>query len=178
MGKNDPFDHDGGGPVDRAADPAGRQHRGFRPRRWRAYDDPWVTVRREIDRSRRHAHQCALVRLLPSGGRHDRHALVTMFGEVSDALRGVDSAWIDHEGIFMLLPESDRRAAEGLLARLPGTVAAEARVSVACFPEDGLTANALRVAVRRDQAPPRALPADRTALLGSRARPPSEEAAG
>ncbi len=170
--------HDDRVPADGpAGGPRGHERRGLAPRR-RAPEDPWAAVRREIDRSRRHAHQVALLRLAaPGRERHDRHALTRMAGALGETLRGVDSVWVEHDAVFVLLPESGRAAAEGLLARLPA-IAAATRVSLGCFPEDGLTANALRAAVARGDGAPHAVRADRAALRAAAAPAPSEEAAG
>ena len=126
-------------------------------RRLPAHESPWAALEREIDRSRRHGRALALLRLT-------WHAEGRRLGAVVDAVRAtvrsVDSVWVDHEAIFVLLPESDRAAADRLLARLgfasPGIVdTRDARV--ASFPQDGLTANALRAAVSRARPSPPAL---------------------
>lgn len=127
-------------------------------------EDPWEALRREIDRSRRHRHALTLLRLgAPPQGRVDRRGretLMTTMLRLRQLMRSVDSVWVDRDGIFMLLPESDREAADGLLERLreavPDVVGESARV--ACFPADGLTANALRAAVNRTLDGPAALP--------------------
>jgi hypothetical protein len=126
-------------------------------------EDPWEALRREVDRSRRHHHPLTLLRLIaPPRGRDGRRRklMATMQG-LRRAMRSVDSIWVDHDGIYMLLPESDRDAAHGLLGRLrdaaSDAVPAGDAVRMACFPEDGLTANALRAAVGRELAGPPAL---------------------
>lgn len=124
-------------------------------------EDPWEALRREIDRSRRHGHALTLLRLAPShsgrGARRAREALIML----RQVMRSVDSVWSDRDGIFMLLPESDREAADGLLERLRDAVpdlVPEDGVRSACFPSDGLTANALRAAVNRTLDGPSSLP--------------------
>ena len=88
--------------------------------------------------------------------------MATMQG-LRRTMRSVDSIWVDHEGHLHAVAESDRDAAHGLLDRLrdaaPDAVPAGDAVRLACFPEDGLTANALRAAVGRELAGPPALAA-------------------
>jgi hypothetical protein len=125
-------------------------------------DSPWATLEREIDRSRRHRHTLALLRLSwPASDRAQRRKLSAGVDALRATVRSVDSVWVDHDGILVLLPESDRAGADGLLARVratsPGLVDA-GEVRVASFPQDGLTANALRAAVRRARPIPTALP--------------------
>jgi hypothetical protein len=128
-------------------------------------EDPWEALRREIDRSRRHRHALTLLRLGPAPrGRLDRRGregLLSTMLSLRQLMRSVDSVWADRDGIFMLLPESDRTAADGLLQRLRETVPEAVGPEgprVACFPADGLTANALRAAVNRSFDGPAALP--------------------
>lgn len=129
-------------------------------RRTRVREDPWELLHREIDRSRRHRHQVTLVRLLsPWDSRGDRRTLVATLSALRRTLRSVDSVWADHDGIFVLMPESDQDAAQGLLARIGRTAPAIAieDARVACFPQDAMTSNALRAAVGRELAGPPSL---------------------
>jgi hypothetical protein len=140
----------------RAGQPAG----GWR-RRPRAGDDPWELLYREVDRSRRHRHELVLVRLAPPARRRgERRVLELAASALRPAIRSVDVLWIADDAIFVLLPETDRAAAEGLLRRLEDRVAKVAPdgARLACFPQDGLTANALRAAVARSMPGPTALP--------------------
>ncbi|MEP6953690.1 MAG: hypothetical protein ABI950_06470 [Solirubrobacteraceae bacterium] len=165
---------------DQAGDPAGWERRGVGPRWRRAYEDPWAGLRREVDRSRRHGRPLALLRMgPPHHSRLARHALVSAVRALRGSLRGVDSVWLDRRGILLLLPETDRAAAGAVMERLPTIVPAvtAAQVSLVCFPEDGLTANALRAAVSREDGPPRALPAERGMRYASDAQMPPKEAA-
>lgn len=144
---------DGDGGEERAAG-------GWR-RRPRAGEDPWAVLWREVDRSRRHHHELVLVRLgPPARGRGDRRLVLGAAAALRAATRSVDVLWVADETIFMLLPESDRAAAEGLLRRVGGVIAdlAPDGPRLACFPQDGLTANALRAAVGARAATPTALP--------------------
>jgi lipopolysaccharide/colanic/teichoic acid biosynthesis glycosyltransferase len=104
-----------------------------------AREDSPQTLDRELERSRRHEHPLALVRLAaPAGEVESMHACVRAL------VRGVDSVWPDGNGVVVLLPESDRDDAEALLGRLraalPGKIGG---ARIACFPADGLTAGAL-----------------------------------
>jgi hypothetical protein len=118
-------------------------------------NDPWLALRREIDRSRRHGHPATLLRVPPPGSANDRRLrreLSQVTERLREALRSVDSVWAQRDGVYALLPETDRDAVESLLARLrrecTGLIPAEG-LGIACFPEDGLTANALRAAVEQ-----------------------------
>jgi hypothetical protein len=68
---------------------------------------------------------------------------------VSSLLRRVDRVWSEGTSIYLLLPECDRTMAEGMLARirepLSELLSEEERVgvSVAVFPDDGVTSGAL-----------------------------------
>jgi hypothetical protein len=116
--------------------------------RWADRDDGWSALQREIDRSRRHGHELALMRLAPPAGTSPQATAVSVI-HLRAHVRSVDSAWADSGAIVLLLPESDRTAAERCLARLrltfPG--AEGAHVRIACFPSDGLTAGALRATI-------------------------------
>lgn len=105
-----------------------------------AREDSRQALDRELERSRRHDHPLALVRLAALAGEPE-----TLLACVRAMTRGLDSVWLDGDGIVVLLPESDRDAADALLVRLraalPGTIGA---ARIACFPADGLTAGALR----------------------------------
>jgi hypothetical protein len=111
-------------------------------------------LRHEVDRSRRHDHPLALVRLPVSDGQ----ALTRAYREVAALKRSVDVVWVESRDVFVLLPEADRTGAKGFLARVRAAASpalALAEVRLACFPEDGLTPAALRQAVlRRPVAPP------------------------
>jgi lipopolysaccharide/colanic/teichoic acid biosynthesis glycosyltransferase len=112
----------------------------------------WAALDREIDRSRRHSHEVTLLRLAPAEA--DPRELGASADRLRALIRSVDEVWVDRGGLFMLLPESGRDGAEGLLRRLAGcapAIVGACEVSVASFPRDGLTANALRAAVH---APP------------------------
>ena len=119
------------------------------------HDAPWSELRREIDRSRRFDHGVTLLRAEPPapvagwrGQRRHAHALERL----ERALRTIDSVWADGEAIYMMLPETDREAAEVVVSRLwrelPDLLAFEA-LRMASFPAEGLTAEALRAAVDR-----------------------------
>jgi hypothetical protein len=111
-----------------------------------AREDVWDALHREVDRSRRHGHELALLRLAPSPA--DPATTGAILDRLRATVRSVDSAWADGDDIVLLLPECDRDAAERFLARLrealPGALG---RVRVACFPADGLTAAALRESI-------------------------------
>jgi hypothetical protein len=105
--------------------------------------EPWDHLRRELDRARRYGREFALLRL--SGDDVEREA--ALLGR----LRTSDYVWAHGKATYVLLPEADRTAAEGLVARLereaPGLLP-ERGVQLAAFPGDGLTSGALLAAVR------------------------------
>jgi hypothetical protein len=125
-------------------------------------NDPWQALRREVDRSRRHGHPATLLRVPAPGSVTDRRLrreLTHVSDRLREVLRSVDSVWSQRDGVYALLPETDRDSVESLLARLrrecTGLIPAEG-LGIACFPEDGLTANALRAAVEQPARPARA----------------------
>lgn len=107
--------------------------------------DNWAELRLEIARSRRFGRSFGLIRIegktRPSLGVE---------------LRSIDRAWTVDGVTYVLLPESDRRAAESLRGRLlheASDVLADCSLSVAAFPEDGLTSGALLKAIRPTSEP-------------------------
>jgi hypothetical protein len=100
---------------------------------------------RELDRSRRHAHPLAVVRL--AGAPDDIDALVAATGHG----RETDGWWVQRRALFLVLPETDRDGANAAVTRL--LTAADrslAFATVAVFPEDGVTAGALLDAIEAD----------------------------
>jgi len=153
-------------------DPDGQEPR-RRPwrRRRRAPNAAWgmALLRREVDRSRRHAHPLALVRLETRGPGGLERAL----RDLERGVRSIDAVWAESRAVLVLLAESDRASAGGFLARIRAAAPAAVELDsarVACFPEDALTAESLRLALeRRDgrgAARPDRLPADGSAVLG------------
>ncbi|OGN88271.1 MAG: hypothetical protein A2X23_04325 [Chloroflexi bacterium GWC2_73_18] len=116
----------------------------------------WIEFDRELDRSRRHAHPMAIVRVpwaagAPSAPTHDprpAEAAALAFGSV---LRSADRTWAEGERVFLLLPETDRGRGEALIARLQveTRLPMPDRVRLAAFPDDGLTSGALIAALDR-----------------------------
>jgi PelD GGDEF domain len=128
-----------------------RQHptaRRWHLRRRMLPDGDWGRdlLRREVDRSRRHAHPLALVRLAAPGPRGVERA----YRDVGRLVRSIDAVWAEPGAVLVLLPEADRTSAEGFLARVRASASeyvALDRVKMACFPADALTADALCAAV-------------------------------
>jgi hypothetical protein len=95
-------------------------------------------------------------------------------------LRTIDVVWVSGRDVYVVLPGTDRRALDAVIARVGAEapeLTAVARIAGACFPEDGLTADALRSCVRdggrsdlvgtpRREAPVRA-PGSADAVVGS-----------
>ena len=129
-----------------APDDKGARRRRWARRRRSAHGPSYgsLLLSRELDRSRRHGHPLALVQLpASSAGELDRaHRAVELL------VRSVDGVWLGRDAIFVLLPETDRTRADGFVARVraaaPASIAVEA-IAVVCFPDDGLTSEALRL---------------------------------
>jgi hypothetical protein len=121
------------------------------------HDEPWKELRREIDRSRRFDHGVTLMRAelpAPVNGRRGLRRQTQVLARLQGALRTIDSVWADGDAVYVLLPETEREAAELVVSRLwrelPQLLAFE-ELRMASFPADGLTAEALRTWV--DRAP-------------------------
>jgi len=128
---------------------------------------------REIERSRRYRHAFTLIRVAPETdvqaprtrrvgrpGRRRRDPLDELADELRSCLRTGDLAWSEGSALYVLLPETDVTGADAVVERFrraAGTVAGDADVRVASFPEEGLTDHALRAAVRRRPVPEGAL---------------------
>jgi hypothetical protein len=124
------------------------------PLEWAGLD----SLRRELDRARRHRRSFALLRMTlgpgaakPSSegsGDLDDQTLAL----VGASLRLTDRAWRDGNDVIVLLPEAVRTTAVDLAARLqrlaPDRFASAPGIAV--FPEDGLTSGALMDALHRD----------------------------
>jgi hypothetical protein len=114
-------------------------------RRYYVLRDLRAEVERELVRSRRYDRTFVLARAAlptPRSGRRDPSAEA-----LGAHLRRIDRAWVDNRHVYLLLPESDRRAAEQVAGRL----LAEHGVSdlrLAAFPRDGVTAGALLATLR------------------------------
>jgi hypothetical protein len=171
-----PGRRDGDGRVPSAAATSTASTHRAGPHDTPANEDPWMTLAREVDRSRRYRHPVTLVRIAPgdaSGhrslaararreGRPGRraHPLAVAVAGVRRAVRSGDCAWVDDGSVYVLLLETDARGAEAMVARVRATVPALAPatdVRIASFPEHVLTARALRAAVSGRQ--PRFRPA-------------------
>jgi hypothetical protein len=116
----------------------------------------WEDLHRELARARRHERPLAIVRLPGSGG-SDAAARAAA---LAPYLRRIDRVWSEHGDVNVLLPETDRAAAERLVGRLrarqPETFGAEA--SIASFPTDGLTSGALLATLYGTPLPTVAVP--------------------
>jgi hypothetical protein len=130
-----------------------------------APQDPWGTLRREIDRARRYCRPLALMQIVPHGValsplpsdapfRRPRRRRFRPGGLIDpgalqflrECLRNGDELWTDRGRIFVMLPEGDLACAKGLVERLrlraPQLTAAW-EIRAATFPEHGFTAGAL-----------------------------------
>jgi hypothetical protein len=101
----------------------------------------WEDLHRELARARRHERPLAIVRLPGDGGTE----AAARAAAIAPYLRRIDRVWSEHGDVNVLLPETDRAAAERLVGRLrarqPETFGAQA--AIAAFPADGLTSGAL-----------------------------------
>jgi hypothetical protein len=113
-----------------------------------AASTPWEEFAREFARSRRYEHPFALVVLpLPSVvSAMSAEFLAHERGQSGPRIRSIDKVWLVGRSLYLLLPETDRRGALTLIARLEressGLVSGMAASAVS-FPEDGLTPFAL-----------------------------------
>jgi hypothetical protein len=130
-----------------------------------APQDPWGTLRREIDRARRYCRPLVLLQVAPRGKtltalpidaavhprpwRRFRAAAVVdpdVLDFLRDCLRIGDELWTDSGRIFVMLPEADESAARGLVTRLRARaphIVGDWEFSAASFPEHGFTSGAL-----------------------------------
>ena len=101
----------------------------------------WEDVHREIARARRHERPLAIVRL-PGADANDAP---TRAAAIAPYLRRIDRVWAEHGDVNVLLPDTDRAAAEQLIGRLQARqpLALGSGASIATFPADGLTSGAL-----------------------------------
>ena len=97
----------------------------------------------------------------------------TARADLTQHIRAIDRVWEIGDRIFLLLPETDRHGADQLIARLAdgeSELLPRQHVSLAAFPDDGLTSAALLAAVTREPVADPAAPEaeDGTAELPER----------
>jgi hypothetical protein len=99
----------------------------------------WQDLDRELERARRYGRPVSVVRVSAA----DDAGSSTSKPTALPRLRRLDRAWAEHGEVIAVLPETDRHAAEGLLARLQARSEASSAVGLASFPDDGATRHAL-----------------------------------
>jgi hypothetical protein len=120
---------------------------------------PWDEFWRELDRSRRHERQFAVVAAMKpeiKDAESQAHAM-----ELRRVLRTVDTAWEDSERLYLLLPETGAAGAGTVAARLrramPDSVSDKIAIRWVTFPDDAVTGRALldllRMPVDKEYAP-------------------------
>lgn len=116
----------------------------------------WEDVHRELARARRHERPLAIVRL-PGTDPTDASARAVA---IAPYLRRIDRIWAEHGDVTVLLPDTDRTAAERLVDRLRARqpVAVGSSPAIATFPADGLTSGALLSALYGTPLPTVAVP--------------------
>lgn len=116
----------------------------------------WEDVHRELARARRHERPLAIVRL-PGTDATDAPARAAA---IAPYLRRIDRIWAEHGDVTVLLPDTDRTAAERLVDRLQARqpVAVGSASAIATFPADGLTSGALLSALYGKPLPSVAVP--------------------
>ncbi|MGH2427386.1 MAG: hypothetical protein ACRDGV_00670 [Candidatus Limnocylindria bacterium] len=126
-----------------------------RKSRRQSLQDLQLELRRELHRSRRYNRSFVMIRGSlrgPSIGKTEREA---MLRAVRGRLRATDHLCVADRHVYLLLPESERTSGDLLLARLRAEVAdriPEGGLTLAAFPEDGLTIGSLLAALRKQDA--------------------------
>jgi hypothetical protein len=118
-----------------------------------ATSTPWEEFAREFARGRRYEHPFALVVLPLPGvvGATSTEFLAHERGQFGLRIRSIDKVWLVDRSLYLLLPETDRRGALTLIARLEresSGIISGLSASAASFPEDGLTPFALIASLR------------------------------
>jgi hypothetical protein len=106
---------------------------------------PWDEFWRELDRSRRHERQFAILAAMKPESKDaesDAHST-----ELRRVLRTIDTAWEDSERLYLLLPETGAAGASTVAARLRRALSDSASAKIAIrwvtFPDDAVTGRAL-----------------------------------
>ena len=126
----------------------GRRNRQLRDPH-RAEVDGWREVARELERSRRHERPFAVIRVLAASEPAEtvESSSDETASRLARELRQGDTVWSSSDAVWVLMPESGRTQANEALTRvaraIPQPVLGDAS-SVASFPEDAVTAAALR----------------------------------
>jgi hypothetical protein len=112
-------------------------------------DDPWRLVRWELNRARRHSRPLTLARIPLA----DPPATQSKRLEIEGALpplRATDVTWLHRDQLMLLLPEADRARAQRCVDRVVEALAEHASgdARLVAFPEDALTLEALREALK------------------------------
>ena len=101
---------------------------------------------RELDRSRRHEHPLAVVRLPLADGNPLGVGGQYLASVIAATLRTIDYVVPDGDSLYLVLSETSASEARACLRRLTAAhpqVFGEARARVAAFPDDGVTIAAL-----------------------------------
>ena len=121
-----------------------------------------LRIQEEIDRSKRYDQQFAVIRIMASELRNASKQVESdwLRDELQNELRQSDIAALLRDGsVGIMLPSTDRSGAELVRSRLASVLASvNAKVGLACFPEDGKDAVALLTATEDNAAvePPQA----------------------
>jgi hypothetical protein len=112
----------------------------------------WNELARELDRSRRFGRKFSLIRIPRPGGATE-DVIRGHLERIGRALRSIDHAWMSDSGLYVLLPETDRMAANTLGTRLLRTSPEllPENLAIVSFPDDGITSGALLSAL--DEGP-------------------------
>jgi hypothetical protein len=111
-------------------------------------------LRRELERGRRYCRTFALVRVPLPSVRGRRRGLLSRRDQPADPtalVRSTDIAWKGDGVLYLLLPETDRSAAERCVKRLSTRIELmPAAASTVVFPDDGVTAGGLLDALENE----------------------------
>jgi len=123
---------------------------------------------REFERGRRHQRPFAVLRIVsssPPNGRRGRRRGISAtpwYAGLWRYLRVLDQVWEDDGAILVVLPETDRATAQTVVERLRKAIpeiGREHAISLAVFPDDGVTLGALLGALEGRPVGPAPIPA-------------------
>lgn len=130
--------------------------------------DGWSALMIELERARRYERPLSVVRI---GVRANPTGIAeSLVDRVRSRIRKVDTAWLDEDSVYVLVPESGPASVADLVAHLiDGLGIDPIDIRSAAFPDDALTAGALIARLGSGAGEPVSIPlrAAREALGGA-----------